>query len=457
ATTRSDTLPSFANFGDVSVDLGAPGFDVLSTQPSFGFQDNFEVDDFATEWVANGAPGWERTASAAYSGSFSVTDSPGGNYPPSVLSSIRTAQPVPLNGDSCRISLQARLATVPGDFLFIDTSPDAATWTELGGVHGTTNGGWVPILAPLATSATPLYVRFRFVGDAQDEDDGFYLDEIRMGCIDTTYDGTEYSFSSGTSMAAAHVAGAAALLLSARPGASVASLRADLLNTGDPVPALVTKTATGRRLDVRAALLRDLVTTGAASEVTQTGARLGGTVRPPGPPTSYQFEYGTTTAYGSVAPTVPTAVGGLDATAVSDAISGLAPGTAYHFRLVAIVNGRRVGGADGVFTTAAAPKATGPAPKTLADVVVRRCRQSGRGKRTRLRCRLANRDALASARLQLKRGKKVIGRATAKPARDGTLTLRLKRRLAKGRYVLTLRLRDSGTATRTVRFRFRIR
>ena len=45
-----------------------------------------------------------------------------------------------------------------------------------------------------------------------------------------------------------------------------------------------------------------VVTTSAASGVTCTAATLNGTVNPEGAATTYQFQYGTSTSYGSVAP-----------------------------------------------------------------------------------------------------------------------------------------------------------
>lgn len=77
-------------------------------------------------------------------------------------------------------------------------------------------------------------------------------------------------------------------------------------------------------------------TTESATGVKGTEAVLNGSVNPRGTATTYFFEYGTTTAYGSTAPISPKAVGsGTSAAKVSEAISGLAGNTTYHFRVVA--------------------------------------------------------------------------------------------------------------------------
>ena len=59
-----------------------------------------------------------------------------------------------------------------------------------------------------------------------------------------------YGYLSGTSMAAAAVSGAAALVLSQSETMSVEELRSDILQSVDPLPALAGRVSTGGRLDV---------------------------------------------------------------------------------------------------------------------------------------------------------------------------------------------------------------
>jgi hypothetical protein len=91
-------------------------------------------------------------------------------------------------------------------------------------------------------------------------------------------------------------------------------------------------------------------TTGAATSITTTGATLNGTVNPERSPTTYYFQYGTTTSYGSKVPASAADVGsGHEAIAVSQSISSLTSGTTYHYRLVATNSEGTVTGQDQSF------------------------------------------------------------------------------------------------------------
>ncbi|MEO7397772.1 MAG: CAP domain-containing protein, partial [Ilumatobacteraceae bacterium] len=99
---------------------------------------------------------------------------------------------------------------------------------------------------------------------------------------------------------------------------------------------------------------RPLVSTGAATAVTQTTATLNGSVNPAGLATTYHFEYGLTTAYES-STTSPTAGSDTVAQAAGMAITGLTPGTLYHARMVATNSADTTFGTDIIFTTLAPP------------------------------------------------------------------------------------------------------
>jgi hypothetical protein len=107
--------------------------------------------------------------------------------------------------------------------------------------------------------------------------------------------------------------------------------------------------------------------TGDATAVTATTATLNGAVAPLRRDTTYLFVYGPTALYG--AQTQAQQLGAGPPAAVSAAVAGLAPGTLYHYRLVAFHTGRpreRDVGEDRTFTTAPAPA---PAPQPAATGV----------------------------------------------------------------------------------------
>jgi hypothetical protein len=117
------------------------------------------------------------------------------------------------------------------------------------------------------------------------------------------------------------------------------------------------------------------VVTGGSSEPTTSTASVQGTVNPLGLQTTYYFEYGTTSSYGSRSPAgAPGVAGnGHGNRAVSAELANLVSGTAYHYRLVATNSAGTTYGADNTFTTGAGSATRGyemvsPAQKTGAPV-----------------------------------------------------------------------------------------
>jgi hypothetical protein len=97
--------------------------------------------------------------------------------------------------------------------------------------------------------------------------------------------------------------------------------------------------------------------TGPVTAISAVTATLNGTITPNGATTTWYFEYGPTTAYGTKTP-VANAGGGTVAISVTANLSGLTGGTAYHYRIVALNSGGSTDGADGSFSTAAPPTVT---------------------------------------------------------------------------------------------------
>lgn len=104
-------------------------------------------------------------------------------------------------------------------------------------------------------------------------------------------------------------------------------------------------------------------TTGPALTLTSSSANVTGTVNPNGEATTYSFQFGATTGYGSQ--TNPQSAGsGTQNQVVSATITGLQPGFTYHYRLIASNASATTVGADATFTTLGAPPPPPPPPPT---------------------------------------------------------------------------------------------
>jgi len=108
-------------------------------------------------------------------------------------------------------------------------------------------------------------------------------------------------------------------------------------------------------LETASAQMPPTVTTGSATSVTSSSATLNGTVNPNGSSTTYYFQYGTSTSYGS-STTSTSAGSGTSDVSVDASISGRSSNTTYHYRLVATNSAGTSYGDDQSFTTDTSPE-----------------------------------------------------------------------------------------------------
>lgn len=233
--------------------------------------DDFETDDFSSTWEATGGTGLERAAAGdGPLTSFGMTDSPGGApAPDSVhITALTTGVSVPAGTGSCMLgAMRFRRADAGSSFFYQVLSDGSPVFTNSG--QANTAGSKM-----VAFSTTPMNglaghsVKLRFgytAGPAPTAESGLWLDDIKLTCYAPLSTPPGYAFLQGTSMAAPHVTGAAGLLFSLEPSASVTEVREALLAGAEPIPSLAGKTATGGRLDIPSAM--DALETGPVDDL----------------------------------------------------------------------------------------------------------------------------------------------------------------------------------------------
>ena len=253
ASNQRDKLTTFSNFGPASVDLAAPGENVLGAYPPHAI--SYDLNEFFDEPLAHRFQPGGRPDQWGLTGKLggSLTDSPKGDYRNNTNSFIST-RPIDLRQrEACEVDffLLHRLEKGP-DRLIVQATRGHGRWRRLGAFTGVGKGDFHFLRLPGGfDGASHARVRFLLHSNATVRLDGVYIDDLQVTCKTTA---PTYAFADGTSFASPQVAGAAGLIFARFPASSVAGVKARLLNSVDHLPSLAGKLVTGGRLDVNAAL-----------------------------------------------------------------------------------------------------------------------------------------------------------------------------------------------------------
>lgn len=262
ATDQADGLASFSDWGATSVDLGAPGTQILSTYLAIeeSFRDDFEANDFAARWSKSGTNDFGRAAAGdGPLTSFGMTDSSGAAPTPSTQyeTTLTTGVAIPAGSGACKLrGMRYRNGGSGGTFYYKVLSDGSPIFTNTTST-ATSGSTMVPFntVPIVGLGGHSVKLRFGFTSGASPTSaDGIWLDDLEIECYEPDSAPLAFDFLQGTSMAAPHVTGAAGLLFSLKPLATVTDVRNALLAGVDTVPSLSGKTTTGGRLDIAKAM-----------------------------------------------------------------------------------------------------------------------------------------------------------------------------------------------------------
>jgi len=277
ATDEDDELADFSNYGATSVDLAAPGVNILSTLPSieicqpneeiykFTFEDENSLDNWDLYSIDTSSDDdtdvpeyhWGRE-NPGYESDWSISDSPDGNYPDSSIQNIASPtldlSNIQLNEGEC-VGLQYNIKGEDEyywDYLEVYISNDGGdNWTRTdyftGNIDDWITAGQYILPEEYLTS------EFR-VGFSKNNDDSINYDGYKLDNI-TVYKGTPvrkgyYGSYDGTSMATPHVTGAIALAASIYKDENITERVNRILQGVDALDSLEGKVATGGRLNL---------------------------------------------------------------------------------------------------------------------------------------------------------------------------------------------------------------
>lgn len=247
ATDQDDVIAPFSDYGSNSVQVAAPGTNILSTYLPWVqlFYDPFNCFD---AW--NAQVPWRITDAQNVSPpSSAMISTPSGS---NVNASLTLSNPLDLTSKcGTTLGVFVRMDTVRAHSVFyVEASRDGIHWDTID--YGSGNStGWRQLEYALTNYDTSPYfkIRFRLTSDGSVGPNSVYIDNVKIRAFDPSSTQQNYVFDSGTSMATPYVSGLAGLVKVMRPDYTNLQIRDAILKNVDSGSSLRGKTATGGRID----------------------------------------------------------------------------------------------------------------------------------------------------------------------------------------------------------------
>ena len=224
ASDQNDALASFSNYGVTTVDLAAPGVNILSTVPLTQAGTTAAVQQVGGSYLANGM-----TYAGQTTGITAAVIDCGLGYP--------TNFPAGVNGNIALINRGTLTFAAKVTNAMAAGARAAIIWNNVAGnflgTLGTSNN-WIPVVSISQADGQTLHGLLPLTAT-----------------VVNTYDPTQiYQLLDGTSMATPHVAGAVAFAALNYPAETVAQRIQRVLGSVDAVAGLQAKVRTGGRLNL---------------------------------------------------------------------------------------------------------------------------------------------------------------------------------------------------------------
>ena len=269
ATDQNDNLSTFSNYGNKSVDVGAPGENIYSIE---GYRVFFE--DFSYVVAPSLGP---QLSSSGVNNNWGTYQYPSvtvlwadsnTNYVPSADSYITSnSMDISLTENAyVQIEYFCELGSA-GDSLSLQVY-NGSVWTLLETYKDGDGGESVVDVSDYASA--DFRVRFHWVTDLVADGEALGCGIFSIKVVDSSSSQGSFQYMNGTSMSSPYVAAVSAMVWGKNPSISVSELKSIILNSGDPVSSLSGKTVSGRRVNAYKAYTSDVLEEYSDEEISRT-------------------------------------------------------------------------------------------------------------------------------------------------------------------------------------------